>query len=70
MQTRKASLFEVCCHVGSGFIISILTWELLVEPLIEVKETFLCNFLITCIYTVVSITRCYLWRRLFNERMG
>jgi len=66
-QSKGKSLIEVCCNVGSGFVFSLLIWECVIEPFIEVRETFSCNLLITGIYTVISVTRGFIWRRVFES---
>ena len=66
-QTKKHSFIETCCNVGSGFIVAMLVWEFLIEPLYGIDKDFTENFGITCIYTVISIARGYLWRRIFNH---
>lgn len=68
MQTKKTSLVESFCNVGSGFIISLIVWELIIEPVFDVEKNIIENIGITSIFTVVSITRGYIWRRLFNRR--
>lgn len=68
MQTKRHSFIEVCTNVSCGFVTSLLTWELIVEPFVEVKETFACNLAITCIYTVVAILRGFIVRRTFNNK--
>lgn len=68
MQTKTESAIEVTLNIGTGFIISwILT--LLVLPYFGFKQvTTSDGFWITLIFTVVSVCRSYIWRRLFNKR--
>ena len=69
MTQRKAtSLLEVCLNVGSGFVISLCVWEFIVEPLFGIEKNLLDNIGITAIFTVVSIARGYVFRRVFNRR--
>lgn len=64
-QTRLGSFTEACLNTASGFIVSLIVWHWVAKwfgipmPLSE-------NLKITAIFTVVSIVRSYLWRRLFN----
>lgn len=69
MQTRLESAIEAVLNVGSGMLVAwIMTLTVLpgiygydVDP----RE----GFEITCIFTVVSVLRSYLWRRFFNGRL-
>ncbi len=65
MQSRRASLLEVCANTASGFIVSLIVWRFVAAwkgyPM-GVGE----NLQITGIFTVVSIARSYFWRRLMN----
>lgn len=66
MQSRKHSILETLLNTLSGFIISwVMT--LLVMPLFGFMVTAGQGFVITVIYTVVSVIRSYFWRRLFNR---
>ena len=66
MQTRKGSLLETTLNIGSGFIVAMLVWQLIVAPLFGYEVTLYDNFWLTMIFTVVSVVRSYFWRRLFN----
>jgi len=67
MQTRKHSLIEQLCNVGSGFAISLIYWSLVVVPQIEGMEiTAAINISVTLQFTVLSVIRGYCWRRGFN----
>ena len=66
MQTRKGSALEVTLNIGSGFIVAMVVWQLLVAPLFGYEVTLTDNFWLTLIFTVVSIIRSYIWRRIFN----
>lgn len=65
-QTKIESKIEVAANYISGFLIAWLTWTLLREgPMtwgwIDNED----GFIITCVFTVVSVTRSYYWRRFF-----
>lgn len=66
MQTRLGSFTETCLNIGSGFLVSMLVWQLLVAPLYGYEVTLLDNLGMTLIFTGVSIARTYVWRRIFN----
>jgi len=66
-QTRFMSGVEQVCNVGSGFIIAMCVWRFFVVPYLGVSPALSDNFKVTCVFTVVSITRGYIWRRIFNR---
>ena len=68
MQSRKKSALESFCNVSSGFIISMVVWELIIEPLFSIEKSLFENLHITSIFTGVSLLRGYAWRRLFNRK--
>jgi len=65
MQSQWESFMETFLNTASGFAISWLltTWVL---PIYGFAVTAGQGFQITCIFTVISILRSYLWRRTFN----
>lgn len=64
-QTRRQSMIETCVSTFSGFWISYFTWIWIIAPVFGLPITAGTNFLITCIFTVVSLLRGYGIRRLF-----
>ena len=68
MQTKVGSLIESCLNVGSGFILALLLWKLVIVPWWEFDVSMNDNIAITGIFTVVSVLRGYVWRRVFNGR--
>ena len=68
MQTKMQSALEAFLNIGSGFILSMFIWQLIANPLFGYNVTWGENILLTSIFTVVSITRSYLWRRFFTRR--
>lgn len=65
MQSKKHSLLEAVLNTTSGFLISLLT-QWLVFPWFHFYPSLHENLTITAIFTVVSIARSYVWRRIFN----
>ena len=63
-QPRKHSLLEVCMNTLTGFIISFGA-SFVVFPLFGLHSVA-ANFWITVIYTMISVVRSYVWRRVFN----
>ena len=60
------SLIESFIDVGSGFILAILI-QLLVLPLFGLYPTIFDSIGIALIFTVVSITRSWIWRLVFTK---
>ena len=60
------SLIESFIDVGSGYILAILI-QLLIFPLFGLYPTIFDSMGIALIFTVVSITRSWLWRMAFKR---
>jgi hypothetical protein len=60
------SFIESFIDVGSGYILAILI-QLLVFPLFGLYPSVFDSMGIALIFTVVSITRSWMWRMLFNR---
>lgn len=67
MQTKRHSLLEQVLNVGSGFILSSLVWQFVIIQWWDIHTSFSENLQITSVFTIVSIARGYVWRRLFNK---
>ena len=65
-QSRVESLIEASLNTASGFIVSLFVWQFVAAPLFGYHVTWRDNFLLTALFTVVSVLRSYLWRRFFN----
>ncbi len=63
MQSKKNSMVEILLNTGSGFIVSFAITSFLLPYMVTVGA-----FGITCIFTVVSLVRSYVWRRTFNRK--
>ena len=61
-----SSLIESFIDVGSGLILAILI-QLFIFPFFGLYPTILDSLGIALIFTVVSITRSWLWRLLFRR---
>jgi hypothetical protein len=66
MQTRIQSLIESFINIGIGYFVALAT-QLAVFPLFGMKVRLSENLAIGGIFTVISIIRSYLVRRLFNR---
>lgn len=62
--TRLSTLFESTVDVFIGYTVALMT-QMIVFPLFEIHVSFAQNNLITIIFTIVSITRTFVIRRLF-----
>lgn len=65
MQTKKASFMESLANTFSGFFVSLLL-AYYVFPLFGMPKSLNSSFWIVVIFTVASIGRNYLIRRVFN----
>lgn len=68
-QTKLESFIEASLNTAIGFVISYLTWILIVVPLYHMELSHKDNLMITLIFTVVSVIRGYVVRRYFNAGM-
>lgn len=67
MQSRRMSLFEATTSTAIGFAVSLIT-QFVAFPLVGIHgATMTQNLQLTCIFTVVSIARSYVVRRIFNR---
>lgn len=67
-QTKLGSLIEATLNTMSGFVLAFVLWQWVVGPLMDYPVSYSDNFVITSIFTVASIARSYVWRRIFNKR--
>ncbi len=66
-QTRKGAIVETCANTTSGFILSYVLYGFVIVPLWDLDVTYVDNFAITCMFTVTSFTRSYIWRRVMTK---
>jgi hypothetical protein len=66
MQTRWQSFLESCINVAIGYGVAVAA-QMLVFPLFSIHIPLGSNLAIGAIFTVVSIARSYVVRRLFNR---
>lgn len=67
-QTRTDSLMEALTNVAIGFGINFAANVVVLPAVLGIPVNFAELGLIGAIYTVISITRSYTLRRLFNGR--
>jgi hypothetical protein len=66
MQTKLHSIVEAIASVAVGFAVSILS-QLIIFPANGIHISLHENFVITCWFTIISVARSYIFRRIFNE---
>ena len=67
-QSHADSVMESVANVGTGFIISLGVMAFIVSPLFGFHTNAGENLAITGIFTVTSLLRSYVLRRVFNGR--
>ncbi|WP_174544926.1 DUF7220 family protein [Sphingomonas asaccharolytica] len=68
MQSRTDSLMESLVNIVIGLVISTIANHWVLPAVLHVSMTFGQNFLISAIFTAISLARSYTLRRLFNGR--
>jgi hypothetical protein len=66
MQKRKYSFIESITNTAVGFLIS-LGIQILIYPALDITVSLQQNLLITTIFTIASIGRGYILRKIFNK---
>jgi hypothetical protein len=67
-QTRSASLLKATANVGVGYLLALVT-QRVAYPLFGIDTPLATDGAIAALFTLVSLARSYLLRRLF-ERLG
>ena len=66
MQSKTQSMIEAWASTAFGFVVSLVVWAAVVNPLYGLNTSPLDGLGITMIFTVISIIRGYYTRRWFN----
>ena len=66
-QSKADSFMEAVTNTAIGFVISLITWHF-VAAWMRIPMTMEKNLIITGIFTIVSIIRGYVLRRMFDGR--
>jgi len=66
-QTRKQSLIESLTNLMAGYLISLVSL-FLIFPVLGIESSASKNFTITLYFTLISVIRSYVLRRLFNKK--
>lgn len=66
MQSKKFSLIESITNTITGLVVSFLI-QLIIYPVMGIPVKLEQNIIITLVFTIVSIARSYILRRIFNK---
>lgn len=66
MQSKRNSAFEATTNVAIGYLVSVLA-NVLILPLFGYNVTIGDSFAIGLAFTIVSLVRSYVLRRIFNR---
>lgn len=64
-QSRLQSWLEVLCSTAFGFAIAVLS-QIVIFPYFNLKTDTKTHLIIGGLFTVISVARSYMFRRLFN----
>ena len=67
MQSKKNSLIESITNVVVGYCVALMS-QIIIFPVFGIHATIKDNLMIGLFFTVVSITRSYVLRRIFNKK--
>ncbi len=66
-QSKKHSVLEAAINIASGMVIAFLVTQFFAVPILGITISLAQNSVLTIILTIISITRSYVWRRIFNK---
>lgn len=66
MQLKRHSFIESITNVAVGYGVALLS-QIAIFPLFDIKVSLKQNFLIGLFFTVISIVRSYVLRRIFTR---
>lgn len=66
MQSKKYSLAESLTNTFSGLVISFII-QIIIYPALDIPVKLSQNIIITLVFTLASIGRGYVVRRIFNR---
>lgn len=68
-QSKLESFIEQVFNVGSGFVVAWCFWNFILIPMIDHgKISYQDTTAITFWFTIISVIRGYVWRRVFNKQ--
>ena len=66
MQSRRSSFAECVISTAFGFVVSMIAYAYIL-PLYDIHISMFQNVQIVAIFTIISIIRQYIFRRIFNN---
>ena len=66
MQTKKHSLLEALVNIAVGYGVAVGS-QMLIFPFFSIYTSISTNLTIGLFFTIISLIRSYLLRRLFNQ---
>jgi len=66
-QSKRRSLLEAVINVMVGLFINWASWFLIIIPIFKIYPSSYDIVLISIIFTIISIARSYMIRRIFNK---
>jgi hypothetical protein len=66
MQLKRHSALESITNVICGYVVALLS-QVIIFPLFNIKVTIQDNLLIGAFFTVISLIRSYILRRIFTR---
>jgi len=66
MQTKKHSLIESCTNILIGYQVALVS-QLIIFPFFDIHIPLSDNMIIGGWFTIISLIRSYILRRLFNK---
>jgi hypothetical protein len=70
MQSKFESILESILNTMSAYVISTLVYYYLIPIIIDIKPNFVEANITVIVFTIISIVRNYIWRRVFNKRLS
>jgi uncharacterized membrane protein YagU involved in acid resistance len=66
MQSRKMSAIETITNVTAGYLVALLS-QIIIFPIMGIEASIQENIIIGLWFTIISIIRSYILRRIFNK---
>lgn len=66
MQTKAASLSEAMTNTVSAILLSLISYQFILGPVLGLEVTFSDNLVLTGYFTALSFIRLYVIRRIYT----
>jgi hypothetical protein len=67
MSVKKLALIESIANIGSGFFLSLFIFQPFIFWVYDIEMPLNDNLVIAIYFTIIGITRAYLWRIYFHK---